>query len=334
MFEVFGNGYALIVGAGADLPTTESDARGLADVLRDSTRCAYPAEQVQVLTGKDATRAGMLAGLEWLRARVQTDPQATAIAAFSGHGIVRQAGYLLTFGWDLDNLSGTAISSIEFNERLRAIQAQKLLILLDCCHAGRMAEAKGLPLIKSPVPPGLFDELKSSSGRVVLASSRQDEVSYTANPYSVFTGALLESLAGYGAFENDGYARILDTALWVGRKVPERTNERQHPIIKVSGLEDNFALAYYAGGAKEPRRLEWTRPVPVISPELDTAQKDVWRRMLRNYQQNLLFIEERISHYVEFTAIPLQLIRSKWVVEGQITKLESKLGLCPRGGGP
>jgi hypothetical protein len=253
---------------------------------------------------------------------------------FSGHGIVMEDGYLLTFGWDLADLPRTAIASTEFNKKLRAIHARKLVVVLDCCHAGGMAEAKGMPLVKSPVPLGLFDALRSGSGRVVIASSRTDEVSYTGRPFSVFTGALLEALAGYGAFENDGYARILDTALWVGRNVPERTDERQHPIIKVSGLEDNFALAYYAGGAKEPRRLEWTHPVPAVSPELGMAQKDAWRRMLRNYRQNLLFTEERISHYVEFTAIPLQLIRSKWVIEGQITKLESKLGLRPRGGGP
>lgn len=335
MTSGFGHGYALVVGVDDDLPVTERDAQGIASLLTDPTRCAYPERQVKLLTGIQARRDKILEAMDALVADVHADPEATVVVFFSGHGVkAEEHYYLLSYGRTLEDLPRTAISSTEFNERMRGIQAQKLLVLLDCCHAGGMADAKGPPLIKSPIPPGLSDELKSSSGRVVLASSRQDEVSYTANPYSVFTGALLEGLAGYGAFENDGYARILDTALWVGRKVPERTDERQHPIIKVSSLEDNFALAYYAGGAKKPRRLEWTHPVPAVSPELDMAQKDVWRRMLRNYRQNLLFIEERISHYVEFTAIPLQLIRSKWVVERQITKLESKLGLRPRGGGP
>jgi len=45
---------------------------------------------------------------------------------------------------------------------------------------------------------------------------------------------------------------VLDLALWAGRKVPERTADRQHPIIKVSNLADNFALAWYAGGTKTP----------------------------------------------------------------------------------
>ena len=107
--------------------------------------------------------------------------------------------------------------------------------------AGGQAEAKGA--VKSPLPAAAIDELRSGSGRVVLASSRRDEVSWTGNPYSVFTAALLEGLAGYGAFEQDGYARVLDLALWAGRKVRERTVDRQHPIIKVSNLADDSALA-------------------------------------------------------------------------------------------
>ena len=98
--------------------------------------------------------------------------------------------------------------------------------------------------MKSPLPSSVTEQLGSSSGRVVLASSRRDEVSWTGTPYSVFTAALLEGLAGYGAFEQDGYARVLDLTLWVGRKVPERTGDKQHPIVKVSNLADNFAVAW------------------------------------------------------------------------------------------
>ena len=52
-----------------------------------------------------------------------------------------------------------------------------------------------------------------------------------------------------------------------------------------------------------------------------------WQRMLANYRENLLLIEERTSEYVEFTAIPLQLIKSKRNVEAQIVELERKMGL-------
>jgi uncharacterized caspase-like protein len=320
------HGYAVVIGVGADLPVTIDDARGVAELLRDPTRCAYPVDQVALLTGKDAHRENILVALEHLAKQTQTDPEATAVVFFSGHGLETPTYHLMPFGYDLANLAQTAISGTEFTDRLRAIRAQKLVVLLDCCHAGGLAEAKAL-LVKSPLPPSIINELGSSSGRVVIASSRKDELSCTGQPYSVFTAALLEALAGYGAFERDGYARVLDTAMWAGRKVPERTNDRQHPIIKVSNLEDNFALAYYAAGGKEPKTLPWAAGAPTVSPGLDAAQVATWQRMRTNYRENLLLIEERMSEYVEFTAIPLQLIRSKRQVEAQIADLERKLGL-------
>ena len=326
-------GNALLIGVGDPL-TTADDALGLANMLIDRTRCAYPADQVRVLTGERADREGMLSGLDWLAAQTEGDPEATAIVSFSGHATDSDEGYLIPFGCDLDDLARTAVSSVEFNEKLRAIQAKKVLVLLDCCHSGGIAEAKGLRLDRSPISPGLCDELKSGSSWVILASSRKDEISHTGYPYSVFTSALIEGLAGYGSFENDGYARVLDVALWVGRKVTERTGERQHPIIEVTDLENNFPLAYYAGGEKEPKLLEWTQAVPGFSSGLDKEQRKAGLRKLRGLRRNLLFIEERMSHYVEFTAIPLPLVRSKWCVQRRIAELENELGLSDRGGGP
>ncbi len=46
MQTIFPSGRTLIVGVGADLPNTVDDAQGLAEILRDPERCAYPAEQV------------------------------------------------------------------------------------------------------------------------------------------------------------------------------------------------------------------------------------------------------------------------------------------------
>jgi hypothetical protein len=325
MAGMFKQGYAVVVGVGADLPVTVDDATAVADLLRDPSRCAYPADQVQLVTDECAHREAVLSALDWLAAAAGSD--ATALVYFSGHGLETPDYYLMPYGYDLADLSGTAIPGTVFTERLRAIEARRLLVLLDCCHAGGQAEAKGLPGVKSPLPSSVIAELERGSGRVVIASSRKDEVSWTGHPYSVFTAALLEGLAGYGAFEQDSYARVLDLALWVGRKVPERTQDRQHPIIKVSHLEDNFVLAWYAAGEKRPLPLDWTTGVPAISPGLDAAHLVTWRRMLANYRENLLLIEERMSEYVEFTAIPLQLVKSKRHTETQVADLERKLGL-------
>lgn len=330
MSHLFTHGHALVIGMGDDLPVTIRDAEGVAALLRDPGRCAYPPEQVQLLAGPDAPRGAVLLALEGLAARVQADPDATAVIYFSGHGVEAPGYYFLPYGYDTAGLPDTAISSAEFTEKLRAIRARKLLVLLDCCKAGGIGEAKapaGLSLPQSPAPEGLFEALKAGGGRVLIASSRKDEFSYTGAPYSIFTGELLKALAGYGAFERDGYARVLDAAMWVGRKVPEGTGDKQHPIIKVSNLEDNFALAYYAGGDPAPKALSWAPAggAALLSP--GAAQVASWQAQWRNYRENLLLIEERMSEYVDFTEIPLQLVRNKRQTEARIAALEQRLGL-------
>ena len=114
--------------------------------------------------------------------------------------------------------------------------------------------------------------------------------------------------------------------MWLGRKVPARTGDRQNPIIKVSNLEDNFALAYYAGGDKSPQAVPWDAGQPAVTG-VSEAQIANWRVQWQNYRENLLLIEERISEFVEFSEVPLQLVRNKRKTEAQIAEFERRLGL-------
>jgi hypothetical protein len=330
MSNLFTHGHALVIGMGADLPVTITDAQGVAALLRDPSRCAYPPEQVQLLTGTGARRADVLHALDKLAGQVKADPDATAVVYFSGHGTETPDYYFLPYGYNTADVPGTAVSGAEFTDKLRAIQAKKLLVLLDCCKAGGIGDAKdpsSLPFPKSPAPPSMFDALKAGSGRVLIASSRKDEYSYTGAPYSIFTDELLKALAGYGAFERDGYARVLDAAMWVGRKVPARTGEKQNPIIKVSNLEDNYALAYYAGGEKSLKAVPWDTAAAPASAGPDATQLASWRVQWGNYRENLLLIEERMSEFVEFTDVPLQLVKNKRQTEARIADLEKRLGI-------
>ncbi|MFZ5918128.1 MAG: caspase family protein [Chloroflexota bacterium] len=273
----FTHGYALLIGVGADLPITVEDATGLRDILVDPQRCAYPPQHVKLLTEADANRQTILDSLDWLAGQTGNDSEATAIVYFSGHGGYMPHYHLVLHGYDPHDLTHTAISGNEFTKKLRAIEAKKLVILLDCCHAGGMTEiTKSMGFVKSPAPPELDAVLTAGSGRVMIASSRKNELSYTGTPYSVFTQALREGLAGYGAADKDGYAYIADIALYVGKVVPQRTNDKQNPILKFSQA-DNFAVAYYAGGAKSPKPLE------SVSPSLDTR---ILAILYKHYQKH------------------------------------------------
>ena len=275
---IFDQGHALVVGVGADLPNTIDDAIGLAEILQDPARCAYPPDQVRTLTGEQATRAAILSALDDL-ARLPVSQSAnfpisqpTVLVYFSGHGyqVASPTGefyYLLPHGYDLNRLYQTCISGAEFADRLRAIPAQKLLLLLDCCHAGGVGEAKapGLQMAKSPLPPEAHSLLAEGSGRVLIASSQEDELSYAGRPYSAFTLALIESLCGVGVAKQDGYARVADLALHAREVVPGRTRGRQHPVLHFEQA-DNFVLAHYAGGETQPKGLPFSGE-PEIEPE-------------------------------------------------------------------
>ena len=275
MDKAFEHGYALIVGVGADLLNTVDDATGLAGILRNQGRCGYPSEQVHLLTGENAAREAILDTLDTLSQ--STNSQSTVLVYFSGHGYrarasIGEAYYLLPYGYDVDRLSETAISGQMFTEKLRAIPAHKLLLLLDCCHAGGVgalpggdAKAPGLELTKSPLPPEATTLLAEGSGRVLIASSQEDELSFAGKPYSAFTLALIEALSGVGVAKKDGYVRVADLALHAREVVPGRTKQRQHPVLHFEHA-DNFVLAYYAGGDEQPKGLPFDVK-PEIEPE-------------------------------------------------------------------
>ncbi|MCU0571346.1 MAG: caspase family protein [Oculatellaceae cyanobacterium Prado106] len=255
----FTQGYACVIGVGADLPNTVQDAEGIAAILSDPERCAYPVEQVQLLTGQQAKRENILAALDRLANSTKAD--ATVVIYFSGHGYQFKSDfadvyYLMPYGYDLQKLKSTAISGSEFATRLKAIPAQKLLVLLDCCHAGGLSDLKNLTMeaTKSPLPPEAQALFSQGQGRVMIASSKEDEFSWAGKPYSAFTAALIEVLCGQGVAKQDGYVRVTDLALHTREVVPQRTRDRQHPILNFEQA-DNFVLAYYAGGDKTPKGL-------------------------------------------------------------------------------
>jgi len=270
--STFNQGHALVVGVGGDLPGTLDDAQALADVLIAPGRCAYPPGQVHLLTGEQATCAAILSTLDTLAQSISS--QSTVLIYFSGHGYrvtssMGTAYFLLPHGYDLADLAGTCIRGDEFTAKLRAISARQLLVLLDCCRAGGIGEPKapGLTFAKSPLPPEAEAILAEGQGRVIVASCREDEVSLAGKPYSAFTVALLEALSGKGVDVQDGFVRVSDLVLHAREVVPQRTGGKQHPTIKFHQA-DNFAVAYYAGGAKEPQPLTFPLdPATAAVPE-------------------------------------------------------------------
>ncbi|MBW4512443.1 MAG: caspase family protein [Scytonematopsis contorta HA4267-MV1] len=280
--KTFYNGYALLIGVGADLPVTVKDATALRDVLVNPNCAAYPQGQVELLTEKTANRQGIIDAFNRLIERVNQNPNATVIVYFSGHGVQLKSTneyFLVPYGYDGRQRVDTAISGLEFTQKIEAIKSRKLVVLLDCCHAGGIPGLKDIDevFIKSPVPPTLLEALDIGTGRVVVASSLEDEKSYYNSRYSYFTECLLEALQGKASVEKDGYARILDILIYLFNQVPVRSPGEQHPFVKkMLDLGENFPLCYYAGGSK------------FIPGELPNSEQDITPTVLTTGQRQRL----------------------------------------------
>lgn len=256
MSDRFEQGHACVIGVGGDLPSTATDAKGLAKILRDPERCAYPEEQVHLLTEANATRSNILHVLDTLANA--TNDESTILIYFSGHGhqLLKpfKSYFLMPYGYNTEDLGDTAISGGEFVDLLREIPAQKLLVLLDCCHAGGLSDLSDFQATKAPLPPEAQRMFAKGGGRIMLGSSHLEELSYAGEPYSAFTYALMKGLCGQGAAKQDGYIRATDLAMYASRVVPMLTGDKQHPVLDIEKA-DNFILAYYAGGQMQPKGL-------------------------------------------------------------------------------
>lgn len=228
------------------------DATDLAALLNDHARGGYRPDSVHLLLNGEATRAAILAALDELAGR--TGPESTVFLSFAGHGD-RSAGgphateYLLPV--DARNhsdevLAASALSTAELAERLRAIRARKLLLVLDCCHAGGIGSLRGESRDASGPTPGLSNEaltlLSQGRGRALFLAARATEpaVQLPGDRNGLFTKHLLAGLRG-GAVCTGGLVRVFDLFEYVQRNVQGECST-QHPVFKAE-LEENFPIA-------------------------------------------------------------------------------------------
>jgi len=270
MSQTFSHGYALFVGVGNtyypswSLPVTVKDAQALVSIFTDANLCAYPNndQHIRFLHDTGATRQAILDGLNWLRSQAAADPQATIVVYYSGHGwLDKSTGryYLIPHDVKPHNVPKSALSAEVFTDALHTIQARRLLVVIDSCHAEGMAATKDereidLPpgFAKVTPPKSMIDILKQGEGRAVFTSSRGIQLSYVRpdQTLSIYTYHLIEALAGAGNRESDTEVHLSNLMSHLGKAVKASTQQfyQQDQIPFFDTATEDFVVALLRGG--------------------------------------------------------------------------------------
>src|SRR5262249_30541927 len=122
----------------ARLHYAASDAEDIARVFREESGTAFEKVEVKLLTDRQATRDGILRGLDWLGK--QMTPRDVAVLFLSGHGTRDRRGdfYFVPIDANSRNVAGTCVSGAELKKRLEAMPG-RLIAMFDACHSGAAA---------------------------------------------------------------------------------------------------------------------------------------------------------------------------------------------------
>lgn len=258
----FAKGHALVVAVANYQhvnrlpPSVVNDGQAVYDLLTSREYCGYLPGNVTLLLDEQATAGNIRDALQAL-AR-DTKPGDTVVVFFSGHGgrigpKGAEKTFLLPVDFDLSRAKETGLDSDDLTKLLGDIKADRLVVLLDACHAAGAGELKAVvPAegIKAGLGNDAYDALATGRGRAIVASCLENEFSVVlpGAKNSLFTEKLLEALKGSAGSAGDGAIRILDVFRYVALNVP-KYNKNQHPLLRTN-LQDDFAVSLFRGGSK------------------------------------------------------------------------------------
>ncbi|MEK7858893.1 MAG: ankyrin repeat domain-containing protein [Elusimicrobiota bacterium] len=193
--------YAVLVGIEdyADLPPAQFAERDAAAVREHLVALGYPLRNIVLVAGARASRAGLVKNVEnWLPKNV--NERSTVFFYYSGHGAPDPASgdaYLVPADGDPQYLEETAYPIKRLYEKLSALKAKRIIVVLDSCFSGaggRSVLAKGTRPLVNKIEFGA-----AATGRVVsMTASKADQISGSLEEqgHGLFTYYLLRGLNG------------------------------------------------------------------------------------------------------------------------------------------
>jgi len=239
--------WALVVGIDhflhPNIPTlhlSAKDARDFAAALENPQVGRFLPGTVTLLVNEDAT-------LQRIRSEINrigkvARPEDLVILYFSSHGSSKdmdiaadkgKTGYIVTYDTDVEDLYPTAFSMKELKDVVDSrLNSGRVITFLDTCYSGDTVRgsSKGMEI---GLPENEIAKVAQGTGRVVITSSRSNELSWECDVYqnSCFTHQLLEAMR-----QNNGLSTITDIykqlQLTVPQVVMREKKARQNPLMQ------------------------------------------------------------------------------------------------------
>jgi serine/threonine protein kinase len=290
------HGAALVIGVGqyphrdiAPLRFATRDAHAMAAAFADPQVCAFPDDQVALLTDEAAHRDAIIHHLSnWLPQRGQGAD--IVVIYFAGHGMVqkvgkKEEGFLFPHDADPANPASRGVPMTDVARWVEGIEAQAVVLCLDCCHAGKVLPrgGSGETVHRAlAIRPALLENL-AGKGRFLLASCDEGQYSMELADlgHGLFTYHLLQGMGGAGDRDGDGKVGVAELFEYVSEAVAR--DARKHGFDQKPWNASVGAGGVYLAAPKRRAQATVLFPAPghTLRPDTPTATMGQVERLLQ-----------------------------------------------------
>lgn len=230
-----------------------NDANAVYDHLVNYNK--IPSENVLLLLNEDAKLTKLRSTLgTYLKNKAGKEDM--VIIYFAGHGATEKdvtspdgdglEKYLLPYDVDPKDLYATALPMGEISRIFTRIQSERLIFIADSCYSGASGgRTIKIAEIRANISDAFLDRIAAGRGKIILTASGASEVSEEKEnlQHGVFTYFLLEGLRGNADTDRDGLITVDEVYRYVSNRVPEVTDQAQHPVKKGT-VEGQLVLGF------------------------------------------------------------------------------------------
>ncbi|MFK7949117.1 MAG: caspase family protein [Saprospiraceae bacterium] len=258
--------YAIVIGTSdyrgekLDLSYADKDAADVATGLEGVGEALFGAESVEInlltsTTDLLSTKANIQSAFAKIAAEAM--PEDVVVIYLSGHGVTYGSTdaqfYYLTKEVASEDIADATIrdnftiATSELTEMLKAIPAQKQVLIIDACSSGSLvdnvlSQTRNLPSSQRRA----LDRMKDRTGIFILAGSAANKVSYEASQFGqgLLTYSLLLGMNG-SALRDNQYVDVMQLFQFAADKVPEFAafiGGMQRPVIATPAGTNSFDI--------------------------------------------------------------------------------------------